>query len=316
MKTPLAPLPLKPGDSIGIIAPGGRLSDMSRFHSGLAVLRDMGLQTVFSHDLWPGEEYLADTDDNRALEFNRLFRDPEIKALIAVRGGYGCLRLLDKLRYASTTGVHAKMVIGFSDITLLQNDLYQKTGLISLHGPVVTSLGDLSPMARERFSLCLSGRWYEPVIDKRIEILRGGPSVTAPLIGGNLASLLSLLGTPFDFSWDNTILFLEDINEPAYRVDRMLTQLALAGKFDNLCGLILGDFSGVFPENSAQQLSYLEIIWRRVSSLCRKTDFPIWGNFPSGHRPNNITLPLGALTKMQSGKTLLSFADGRTRYVI
>ncbi len=315
MKIPRAPLPLKPGDPIGVIAPGGRLSDMNRFHSGLAVLRDMGLQPVFPHDLWPGKEYLADTDDNRALEFNRLFQHPEIKALIALRGGYGCLRLLDKLDYNSTE-VHAKMVIGFSDITLLQNDLYQNTGLISLHGPVVTSLCDLSPTARERFSLCLGGRWYEPVVDKKIEILRAGPCLTAPLIGGNLASLLSLLGTPFDFSWDNTLLFLEDINEPAYRVDRMLTQLALAGKLDNLSGLILGDFSGVFPENSSQQLGYLETIWQRILVLCRKSDFPIWGNFPSGHRPNNLTLPIGAFAEMQSGNATLSFPDGRTRYMI
>ena len=315
MKIPRAPLPLKPGDPIGIIAPGGRLSDMSRFHSGLAVLRDMGLHPVFPHDLWPGEEYLADTDDNRALEFNRLFRDPEIKALIALRGGYGCLRLLDKFDYG-LTGVHAKMVIGFSDITLLQNDLYQKTGLISLHGPVVTSLGDLSPKARERFSLCLGGRWYEPIVDKKIEILRAGPCLAAPLIGGNLASLLSLLGTPFDFPWDNVLLFLEDINEPAYRVDRMLTQLALAGKLDNLSGLILGDFSGVFPEKSAQQQSYIETIWQRILILCRKTDFPIWGNFPAGHRPHNLTLPLGALAEMQSGNATLSFPDGRTGYMI
>jgi muramoyltetrapeptide carboxypeptidase len=315
MKIPRPPLPLKPGDPIGIIAPGGRLSDMSRFHSGLAVLRDMGLQPVFPHDLWPGEEYLADTDDNRALEFNRLFRAPEIKALIALRGGYGCLRLLDKLDY-DLTGVHAKMIIGFSDITLLQNDLYQKTGLISLHGPVLTSLCDLSPTAWERFSLCLGGRWDEPVVDKKIEILRTGPCHAAPLIGGNLASLLSLLGTPFDFSWDNALLFLEDINEPAYRVDRMLTQLALAGKFDKLSGLILGNFSGVFPENSGQQLSYLETIWQRILVLCKKTDFPIWGNFSSGHTPNNLTLPLGALTKMESGNGTLSFPDGRTRYMI
>lgn len=315
MNRSLSPLPLKKGDTLGIVAPAGQLSDTNRFFSGVTVLREMGFNVTYPGDLWPGKEYLADSDENRGSEFNRLLGDPQIKALISLRGGYGCLRMIDKINLG-LVATHPKLIIGFSDITVLQNYLYQKTGLISLHGPVVTSLGDCDSSACERFFLCLTGRWDEPLEVKKIEVLRDGPALTSPLVGGNLASLISLLGTPYDFSWDNKIVFLEDINEPAYRVDRMLTQLSLAGKFNRLSGLILGDFSGLYSDNGTQQIGYLETIWNRVLELCRKGDFPIWGNFPSGHCRHNLTLPLGALTQMQSGKSRLLFPAARTRYVM
>ncbi|MFH0784743.1 MAG: LD-carboxypeptidase [Pseudomonadota bacterium] len=315
MRMQSSPLPLKKGDTIGIIAPAGRLLDENRFSSGVKVLREMGFNITFPRDLWPGIEYLSDTDQNRGSEFNRLFGASEVKALIALRGGFGCLRILDKIDL-TIVATQPKMIIGFSDITVLQNYLYQKSGLISLHGPVVTSLVDATLSARERLFLCLAGKWDEPITVKKIEVLRDGPILTAPLVGGNLASLVSLLGTPYDFSWDDKIIFLEDINEPAYRVDRMLTQLSLAGKFDKLAGLILGDFSGIHPSNSTQQISYLEIIWSRVFELCGGSDFSIWGNFPTGHCQHNLTLPIGAYAEMQSGKSRLIFPTNRTRYMI
>ncbi len=315
MNISLSPLPLKKGDTLGIIAPAGRISDTNRFFRGVAVLREMGFNVTYPRDLWPGQEYLADSDENRGMEFNRLLGDPEVQALISLRGGYGCLRMIDKINL-DLVATQPNLIIGFSDITVLQNYLYQKTSLISLHGPGVMSLGDADSSSLERFFLCLTGRWDEPLVVKKIEILRDGSTITAPLVGGNLASLVSLLGTPFDFSWDDKIVFLEDINEPAYRVDRMLTQLSLAGKFDKLAGLILGEFSGLYPDNRTKQLGYLGTIWNRALELCGKGDFPIWGNFPSGHCQHNLTLPLGALTQMQSGKARLFFPVTHTRYVI
>lgn len=315
MSIPCSPLPLKKGDTLGVIAPAGRLLDMNRFHSGVAVLREMGFEVTFPREFWPGAEYLSDTDENRSSEFNRLFSSLEVQALISLRGGFGCLRMLDKIDLAAVAA-QPKLIIGFSDITVLQNYLYRESGLISLHGPVVSSLGDASLPSRERLFLCLTGKWDEPIEAKKIEVLREGPILTAPLMGGNLASLLSLLGTPYDLPWDGKIIFLEDINEPAYRVDRMLTQLSLAGKFENLAGLILGDFSGIYNSNSPQQLSYLETIWRRILELCSKSSFSIWGNFPSGHCQHNMTLPIGAYAEMQSNKYRLLFPTNRTRYKI
>jgi muramoyltetrapeptide carboxypeptidase len=306
--TPLLyPLPLKKGDTIGIIAPAGQLHDEIRFLRGVAILQKMGFQVKFPPNLWPGKEYLADTDDNRGAEFNRLIKDTKIKALIAMRGGYGCLRMLDKIDISLVAG-NPKIIIGFSDITILQNYLYEKTGLVSLHGPVVNSLSETNKNALARLLHSLTHIRSSRIDSPAIKVLREGPTVTAPLIGGNLASLVTLLGTRYDFSWDNKIVFLEDVNEPLYKIDRMLTQLKLAGKLDGISGLILGDFSTSINRNETEKRRFSEMLWTRVLELCPDhREIPIWGNFPSGHSPGNFTFPLGAAAVMESGKNRLFF---------
>lgn len=310
MNEHLYPPRLKKGDTIGIFAPAGRLDDQKRFIDGVKILREMGFAVKFPRNLWPGREYLADTDENRGDETNLLLRDPEVKALIAVRGGYGCMRMIDNIDL-SLVRDNPKLIVGFSDITVLQNYLYAKTGLVSLHGPVVASLGNADRASLERLYLCLTGEWSQAIQVREIEVLRNGPRTTAPLIGGNLASLVALLGTCYDFCWDNRIVFLEDINEPAYRVDRMLTQLKLAGKLDKIAGLILGNFT--FAESSGRNGStrYLDTIWTRALELCDRQSFPVWGKFPSGHCAHNLTLPLGAVAEMDHDKRLLSFHPDR-----
>jgi muramoyltetrapeptide carboxypeptidase len=312
MNEPLYPPRLKKGDTIGIFAPAGRLDDSQRFIDGVKILREMGFEVKFPTNLWPGREYLADTDENRASEINLLLRDPGINGLIALRGGYGCMRMIDKIDL-SLVRSNPKLIVGFSDITILQNYLYAKTGLVSLHGPVVASLGNADRASLERLYLCLTGEWLQTIQDREIEVLRKGAKATAPLIGGNLASLVALLGTCYDFSWDNKIIFLEDINEPAYRVDRMLTQLKLAGKFDNIAGLILGKFT--FTENSGKNntIRYRETIWTRALELCDRQSIPVWANFPSGHCSHNFTLIFGAAVEMSQDKPLLSFFPGGHR---
>ena len=201
-----------------------------------------------------------------------------------------------------------KIVAGFSDITILQNFLYAQTGLISLHGPVVTSLSGATEDCLASFYDCLTNikptQHYDTA---QIEVLRPGPSVAAPLIGGNLASLVTLLGTPYDFSWDDKIVFLEDINEPAYKIDRMLTQLNLAGKLEKIAGLILGDFSTSTYIDETEKSRYRSTIWDRVLELCSDPSVPIWGNFPSGHIPANLSFPLGAAAVMDSASATLVF---------
>jgi muramoyltetrapeptide carboxypeptidase len=216
--------------------------------------------------------------------------------------------MIDKIDLAQVVA-HPKMLVGFSDLTILQNFLYDRTGLISLHGPVLTSLATASQTTRQRLVRCLTGKWFYSLAPPILKILQDGRAVTAPLIGGNLASLTTLLGTRYDFSWDDKILFLEDVNEPPYRIDRMLTQLQLAGKFEKIAGLLLGDFSGPDSTDSIAQNRYLETIWRRVLELCGNRHIPIWGNFPSGHCQHSLTLPLGALARMEKNHRLLFPAD-------
>jgi len=306
MKSPLFPPTIKKGDTVAVFAPAGNLHETERFRKGIAILKEMGFRVKFPRELWPGSGYFADNDENRGNEFNTLLADPEIKALISMRGGYGCLRMIDKIDLAQIVRT-PKIIVGFSDITVLHNYLHFKTGLVGFHGPVVTSLCNATNGALDRYYHCLTGHCSSPIFEKGIEVLRDGTSVSAPLVGGNLASLVTLLGTPYDSSWANKIVFLEDVNEPIFRIDRLLTQLKLAGKFENIVGLILGDFSLTDDVDSIEKLSYREEIWNRVLELCESSQTPIWGNFPSGHCPHNLTLPLGATAEMNSAQKQLVF---------
>ncbi len=306
MKAALYPPPLAKGDTIGIIAPAGQLQDKTRFMQGVAILEHMGFRVKFPANLWPGPEYLADSDDNRGSEFNRLMSDEEIDGLICLRGGYGCLRMLDKIDLALVART-PKILAGFSDITILQNFLFAQTGLISVHGPVVTSLFGATEDCLASFYDRLTTIKPVSIACKQIEVLRSGTSVAAPLIGGNLASLVTLLGTPFDCSWDDKIVFLEDVNEPPYKIDRMLTQLHLAGKLEKIAGLILGDFSPSTYLDEMEKTGYRSTIWSRVVELCSGRSVPIWANFPSGHCARNLSFPLGAAVEMDSRSACLLF---------
>lgn len=306
MKPPLSPSPLKKGDCIGIFAPAGQLQNTTRFVQGVRMLEEMGFRVKYPPELWPGGDYLADTDDNRGEEFNRLVQDTEVKGLIGMRGGYGCLRMLDTINIALVAD-NPKVLVGFSDITILQNYLYAQVGLVSLHGPVVTSLGEATEEARASLSYCLTHTKACSIGPDHVEVLRDGPKVCGPLIGGNLASMISLLGTPYDFSWDDKIVFLEDINEPAYKVDRMFTQLQLAGKLDKIVGLILGNFSMSSDTEEIAATHYRQSIRDRVLELFSDRVIPIWGHFPSGHYSGSLTFSLGAPTVMESDTPRLLF---------
>jgi len=296
---PLYPPPLNKGDTLAVIAPAGQMKDFDAFAKGVSILKDMGFSVKFPRDLWPGRDYLADSDKNRAEELNRIFSDPEVDGVIMMRGGYGCLRMIEGIDLQLISSL-PKIIAGFSDISILQNYLYEKTGLISLHGPVVTSLHQCTRQALERFYHCLSGVWQTSIGCENIEILRRGRTVSGPLVGGNLASLVTLLGTPYDFDWAGKIILLEDIDEPPYRIDRTLTQLFLAEKMKNISGLILGDFSVSTHRDEIEKLRYRERVWTRILELSCNATYPVWAGFPFGHCPENTSFPLGALATMES----------------
>ncbi|MGW8193289.1 MAG: S66 peptidase family protein [Desulforhopalus sp.] len=299
MARSLRPEPLQKGDTLGIMAPAGQIHDTNRFADGIRILREMGFEVRFPRDLWPGSAYLADGDRERAMELHELLTNADVKGIIALRGGYGCLRILDKIDL-SLVSRHPKIIVGFSDISILQNFLYAQTGLVSLHGPVVTSLAAMTREALSSLFGCLAGHWSHLFDSVRFEILQRGRESTGALVGGNLASLVTLLGTSFDSSWDEKIVFLEDTNEPLYKVDRMLTQLKLAGKLDKAAGLLLGDFSTTALAGGLENLRYREAVWHRAIELFAEIGFPIWGNFPAGHCPANHTFPLGATAVMHA----------------
>jgi len=305
--SPLFPAPLKKGDTLAVIAPSGQMKDFHLFSRGIILLKEMGFQVKFPRELWPGVEYLADSDENRALEFNKAISAPEIDGIIAMRGGYGCLRMIDRIDLKQIVRF-PKVVVGFSDITVLLNYLYAQTGLVSLHGPVVTSLKNCTNSSMASLYHGLTGKWRTAIYPQKLEILKDGSSSSGPVVGGNLASLVTLLGTQYDFSWDRKIVILEDIDEPPYRIDRMLTQLFLANKLNNISGLILGDFSMSSYQDDIEKLRYKEQVWNRTMELCEHRSFPVWANFPCGHCSENITFTLGAMAEMNREKSALVFS--------
>ena len=293
---PLLPPGLKKGDTIGL-APLAGPWDVQKFSAGIRFLTDLGFKIRLPPDSGQSFPYLAGSDQYRLDCFHELWRDPEVSAIMAVRGGYGCLRLIDAIDL-DLIKKQPKILIGFSDVTVLLNGLYRHTGLITFHGPMLTTLAGMDKESTEKFPSCLTHRETPALRPDRLKILRQG-TARGRLLGGNLTILSHLIGTPYEPSLTDSILFIEDIGEQPYRIDRMLTQLKLAGRLEGIYGLILGDFTNCGD---------IELIWNRILELFGD-QIPIWSNFPVGHGEQNIILPLGIEVEMDSESGSLLFCQ-------
>jgi muramoyltetrapeptide carboxypeptidase len=289
---PLLPRRLRLGSVIGVVAPASPF-ERDVLDRGMRALRGMGFEVYFSEDLFESCGYLAGSDEHRAAAFNRLVADPKIDAIMCARGGYGSLRILPLLDYARVAE-QPKAVIGFSDVTAILWALYSRCGLVGFHGPLVTTLADATPAER-------SGLWDAVASGQPLRLsfenaaaLRPG-CACAPVAGGNLTTLCHLLGTAYAPAFRDHILFLEDRGEAPYRVDRMLTQMKMAGCFDGMQGLVLGSF---------KDCGAREEVWRVVTEVFADAEWPILAGVDAGHCGPNVTIPLGVEAAMD--------ADGRT----
>jgi muramoyltetrapeptide carboxypeptidase len=294
------PSPLKRGATIGVVAPSGRIHDVGFFEKGIRILHEMGFQTKFPRKLWPGSEYFSDSDSERGKEFNRIWNDPEVDAVMAARGGYGCIRMLNSIA-TENIARKPKFFLGFSDISLLHSHLNNNANLVTLHGPVVTSLSRLTNNSLNSLFSLLMGNLKAWKHTGGMEILRGADTISGISTGGNLSTLVSTLGTQFDTSWSGKIIFLEDTNESLYRIDRMLTQLSLAGKFEEAAAIILGDFSHGLSLDTIEAIRHHETIWKRVLELTNSKT-AVWADYPFGHGSLNHTIPFGAEIRLDSGR--------------
>ncbi len=292
----LLPPPLRKGDTIGLVAPAGAWNTED-FAKGIQLLTELGFKMKILRNLDAKENYLAGTDDHRSALFNEVWRDPEVNAVMAVRGGYGCLRILADIDY-ELIRANPKIFVGFSDITALHQAIVQKTGLVTFHGPMVTTLPNSDRESVQSFCTTLSRGFPDPIASRSIEILKPGNG-RGPLSGGNLTTVLHLIATSFETSWRDKIVFLEDIGEAPYRIDRILTHLKMAGRFTGINGLLLGSFTDCGDR---------EMIWSRVKELFADESFPIWADFPIGHGASNRVVPLGLEAMMDSSSGTLSFS--------
>ena len=284
----IAPPRLKPGDTIGIAAPAGPF-EPKPFQDGIMALEAMGFQVYRGPALFDQMGYLAGTDEARAGDLAHLFRNPEVKAIICARGGYGCMRLLPLIDWEAIR-CYPKIFMGFSDITVLLTLFYQRAELMTYHGPVVTQLGTLPDESRAAMVRALTTNEEIVICPARPVVLHPGVAA-GPLLGGNLTLLCHLLGTPYAPRVDGHVLFLEDTGEALYRIDRMLWHLKLAGWFDKIAGLVLGRFTDCGGMNAICDLA---------ADLCRGRKIPVLAGFDFGHEAPNLTIPVGGNAVMDT----------------
>lgn len=299
-KKTILPPRLKPGDTIGIVAPAGPF-DVDIFDRGIHTLRAMGFQIHIPDDIYERDGYLAGSDQQRVDVIHRLFADPDINAIVCAKGGFGSIRLLPLLDFR-VIEKNPKIFMGHSDISSLLSAIYGKCGLVTFHGPLVTTLSDApEETLRAAIAALTSERALDIKTQKGITIHSG--STTGRVCGGNLTTLCHLLGTPFEPSFSEQILFLEDRGEAPYRLDRMLSQMKLAGCFEGLAGIVLGDFIDCGAS---------EDIIKIFSDLFQDSVIPILAGFECGHGKQNITLPFGIEATLDADSHRLSYLHPAT----
>jgi muramoyltetrapeptide carboxypeptidase len=308
------PPPLHAGDLVRIIAPGSGF-EPARFEAGLEVLRGrLGLRPRFRADITAREGYLAGDDARRLAEWNEAVADPEARAIFCARGGYGAMRLLPGLDPAPLLAA-PKLLVGFSDVTALHARL-NAAGLATLHGPVVTQLGRAPAEALDQLAALLFGPGAGDGAAGRgltgTGTIRPG-RVTGPLLGGSLTLLAHLCGTPWLPSFRGAILFLEDVGESPYKLDRYLTQLRLSGALDGVAGVAVGQLTGCDGGEGGDGEA-AATVRRLVAAL----GVPAIEGLPAGHEDRNLAFPLGPRATLEApapgstGSPRLRFDEGAT----
>jgi len=281
---------LKTGDTIGICAPSARF-DLQQFNAGVKVLKGLGYKVKIPEEIFEKKRYLAGDDILRADVINRLFSDPDIDGIICARGGFGAMRLLDHLNW-DLIRENPKLFIGFSDITAILLSIMDKTNKPVVHGPTVVSIAKAQNKTLESFQQTIQGCFGEiKTVNGRV--LRPGKR-RGIFKGGNISTISHLLGTKFQPGFKNAILFLEDIGEPAYKIDRMLSQLKMAGMFKEIAGVITGSFE------KCDNGEYIDEIFLEIF---QEYNIPIITGLDAGHGKINLSLPMGTNIELDT-KTL------------
>ena len=297
---------LLPGDTIGIVAPASHAGE-DRIQKAVSNLTNLGYRVLLGKSCTQRWYSYAGRDETRAADLNDFFRVDAVDAIMCLRGGYGSLRLLDRLDLAMIAE-HPKVFIGYSDITCLHLVFNQKVNLITFHGPMLTSNFADGPDPVTGLSLtnvvCAGNR--PPVIQNATTSLKAlaGGVAEGQIIGGNLTTLMSMLGTPYAPYFQDKILFMEDVGEATYRIDRALTQLLLMGELQKLKGIILGDFHNCRPA-AETDMTLTEVFQDRLGCL----GIPVLMGLESGHCRPLLTLPLGALARINGDEARIEFLE-------
>ena len=301
----IRPPKLMPGSPIALIAPAGPLLERDDLTRAEALCRALGYEPVLGKNAYNRYGYLAGTDDERLFDLNQALKDPDLGAVWCIRGGYGVTRLLERVDFDAMAR-RPKPLIGFSDITALLNAVSRAAGVVTFHGPVARA--SMPAFSRGHFERVLTraespgrlGRLPEPAgvlvpQEHRIVTLRGG-TAEGPLAGGNLTLLQCLIGTPWFPDLTGAILFIEDVGEHLYRVDRALAQLRTIGALQRLAGVVVGRFTDLVRAGRDGALGFDQVLTTYFAPL----SIPVAYGFPIGHIDAQWTLPLGVRARLDA----------------
>jgi muramoyltetrapeptide carboxypeptidase len=294
------PARLREGDRIGVLAPAGCVQRDALFR-GVEAIRDQGFEVELSPRVLDTKGYLAGDELNRADDLINFFQRTDINAIFCARGGFGSAQLLPYL-IGSNFCPAPKIFAGYSDITFLLNWINSRFGMVTFHAPMVAMelARGLSGRTQETFWGVLTGAKSEWQIELG-EVIRTGKA-EGDMMGGCLSVLVTTLGTPYEIQTDSKLLFLEDVGERPYRIERMLTHLKMAGKLDHLAGLVFGDFTNCEVEGSRGLVQIIKEMFAHAR-------YPVLTGMPAGHGSEHITLPFGAKMILDGDSRSLSLVE-------
>lgn len=310
----IRPPRMVPGCRVALLAPAGPLLERDDLTRGTELCLALGFQPVLGANAHRRHGYLAGTDDQRLADLNAALHDPAIDAIWCLRGGFGMTRILDRVDLTALAE-RPRPVIGFSDITALLLALHRMTGLAGFHAPMARA--PLTPFSRDHFERVLGraaapgrlGRLPQPanvLVPRNNRIVTIRPGVAeGPLIGGNLSLLSSLAGTRYFPDLGGAILFLEEVGEDLYRIDRMLSQLRMLGALDRLAGVVLGQFTEMKRGTGDGALGFDEV----MAGYFEPLGVPVAYGFPFGHVDDQWTLPIGVRARLDAGQGELEVVE-------
>ncbi|MGE6221468.1 S66 peptidase family protein [Nubsella zeaxanthinifaciens] len=285
---------LKKGDKIAIVCPAKKLPNP--IDKGIEILESWGLEVVLGETVSASHHQFSGSDELRAKDIQQFLDDASVKAIIAGRGGYGTIRIIDELDFTAFNA-NPKWLIGFSDITILLSHAFAKLNTQSIHGQMPYTFEESTPEALESLRKALFGE--NDTYSYESEVSGKDGAVEGVLVGGNLTLLLAVEGSVSEMDFEGKILFIEDVGEHEYSIDRMMRTLKRKGKLANLKGLVVGAFNELGEESIYFGQTPEEVIWEQVKAY----DYPVCFGFPSGHIADNRAMVLG--------KSVSLFVEGK-----
>lgn len=312
----IRPKVLRPGDTAGLITPSAYVSDPDRLVLAKKTVEYFGLRWKMGPNVGKRNGYLAGSVPERLEDLHAMFRDPGVDAIFAIRGGYGTEQLLDGIDYGLIRG-NPKVFLGFSDITALHLAIQKFAGLVTFHGPVV--LSGFSEYTQRWFRKALFSTEPLGLVTNPPEtnVLRPAHNLRTvrpgkgrgPLIGGNLTLISTTMGTPYEIETRGRILFTEDVGEEPYRIDRMLTQLRLAGKFNDAAGIVFGECRDCGPREYQPSFESTLSLGEVLDEILSQAKAPVYSGLTIGHTDDQLTLPLGVMASLDADRCALTIEE-------